>query len=140
VKISDSLEDIALWVGADPLVLKSTVDEYNLFCERGYDALFAKDRRYLVPLRTPPFYSIKGLPHLLDTLGGIKINPDMEVLDKKQNPILGLYAAGVATSGWESEIYCSDLSGSAFGYAINSGRIAGENAADFVLQKVSRHG
>ena len=56
---------------------------------------------------------------------------DISVLDNRRRPIPGLYAAGVVTSGWESEIYCSDLSGSAFGYAINSGRIAGENAAEF---------
>ena len=61
------------------------------------------------------------------------INERMEVLDNQDNPIPGFYAAGVITSGWESETYCSDLNGSAFGYAINSGRIAGENAAKFVL-------
>jgi hypothetical protein len=41
----------------------------------------------------------------------------------------------VITSGWQPETYCSDLSGSAFGYAINSGRIAGENAAEFLLSR-----
>ena len=67
-----------------------------------------------------------------DTMGGIKVNDRMEVLDNINNPIPGLYAAGVVASGWEAETYCSDLSGSAFGFAISSGRIAGENAADFI--------
>jgi fumarate reductase flavoprotein subunit len=66
---------------------------------------------------------------LLDTIGGIRINERMEVLDNQGITIPGLYAAGVTTSGWESETYCSELSASAFGFAINSGRIAGENAA-----------
>jgi len=57
----------------------------------------------------------------------------MEVIDKQDNPIPGLYAAGVDVGGWESDTYCDRLSGSAFGFAINSGRIAGENAAEFVL-------
>jgi fumarate reductase flavoprotein subunit len=56
----------------------------------------------------------------------------MEVLDNDDKSIRGLYAAGVATSGWEPESYCSDLNGSTFGYAINSGRIAVENAAEFI--------
>ena len=73
-------------------------------------------------------------PHILDTIGGIRINERMEVLDIQDKPIRGLYAAGVATSGWEAETYCSDLSGSAFGFAINSGRIAGENAAAFIYR------
>jgi glycine/D-amino acid oxidase-like deaminating enzyme len=40
----------------------------------------------------------------------------------------GLYAAGVDTGGWESTTYCAILSGSTLGFAINSGRIAAENA------------
>lgn len=132
VKIAGSWDKIADWIGADPAVLKATIDEYSDFCDHGYDAIFAKDRRYLTPLRQPPYYAIKCYPHILDTIGGIRINERMEVLNVQDQPIRGLYAAGVATSGWEAETYCSDLSGSAFGFAINSGRIAGENAAAFI--------
>jgi fumarate reductase flavoprotein subunit len=80
------------------------------------------------------------LPYLLDTLGGIRVNERMEALDTGLRPIPGLYAAGVVTSGWESETYCSDLSGSAFGYAINSGRIAGESAARFIAGAAGKSG
>jgi fumarate reductase flavoprotein subunit len=71
----------------------------------------------------------------LDTLGGIKINDHMEVLNNEGERIPGLLAAGVVNSGWQSELYCSDLSGSAFGYAINSGRIAGSRAAQILQGK-----
>ncbi|HEX7475344.1 MAG TPA: FAD-dependent oxidoreductase [Dehalococcoidales bacterium] len=135
VKISNSWDEIATWIGASIPALKESIEEYNAGCERGYDNLFAKERRYLESVLTPPFYAIRCLPHFLDTLGGIKINERMEVLNQDSAPIAGLYAAGVITSGWESETYCSDLSGSAFGYAINSGRIAGENAAHRILGK-----
>ena len=135
LKISDSWDEIARWIGADPGRMKATIEEYNGFCDHGYDQVFAKDRRYLLPLRRAPFYAIRGLPHFLDTLGGIKIDEQMKVLDDRSSPIVGLYAAGVITSGWQPETYCSDLSGSAFGYAINSGRIAGENAAEFLLSR-----
>jgi fumarate reductase flavoprotein subunit len=83
-------------------------------------------------LLTPPFFAVKGTPHFLDTLGGIRINEYMQVLSPENAFIPGLFAAGVITSGWEGDVYCSDLNGSAFGYAINSGRIAGENAAAFI--------
>jgi fumarate reductase flavoprotein subunit len=56
----------------------------------------------------------------------------MEVLDKEENPIPGLYAVGADTGGWESDTYCAILLGSAFGFAMNSGRIAAENASDYV--------
>jgi fumarate reductase flavoprotein subunit len=135
VKIAASWDDIAGWIGAKPAALNATVEEYNDFCNHGYDATFAKERRWLLPLQRPPYYAIKCQAHILDTIGGIRINEKMEVLNKHDEPIPGLYAAGVATSGWEAESYCSDLSGSAFGYAINSGRIAGENAAASILKK-----
>jgi fumarate reductase flavoprotein subunit len=54
----------------------------------------------------------------------------MEVLDKQNKPIPGLYAAGVVAGGWQGETYCVTLSGTASGFAINSGRIAAENAID----------
>jgi fumarate reductase flavoprotein subunit len=131
VKIADSWDEIARWIGAEPEVLKNTISQYNDFCRQGYDEDFAKERRYLKPMDTAPYYAIRGLAVMLDTIGGIRINEHMEVLDKQNNPIPGLYAAGVVTSGWESEIYCSALSASAFGFAINSGRIAGEKAVRY---------
>ena len=128
IKIADSWDEIAGWIGADPEVLKETIAEYNTYCKQGHDGAFAKEPKYLLPLESAPYYAIRGLAVLLDTIGGIRINERMEVLDNQNNPIPGLYAAGVVTSGWESEVYCSELSASAFGFAVNSGRIAGENA------------
>ena len=133
VKISDSWTEIANWIGADPKVLKATIDEYNASCDRGHDPIFAKDRMYLKPLRTPPYYAIKAAPVIITTLGGIKINEHMEALDKQGNPIHGLYAAGNETGGWQPDTYNIGLAGATFGFAINSGRIAGENAAKYIL-------
>lgn len=135
VKISDSWDEIAKWMGVIPKVLKVTMEEYNSFCEQGYDAIFGKDRRYLMDVRTPPYYAIRCYQSFLTTIGGIKINHYMEVLDNQDNPIPGLYAGGDTTGGWESDTYCIALAGSALGFAINSGRIAGENAVKYVLGK-----
>jgi fumarate reductase flavoprotein subunit len=129
LKVADSWDEIARWIGADPVILNQTIDEYNTQCDRGHDPVFAKDRNFLRPLRVAPYYAIKGNSDILDTLGGIKINERMEVLDKQDEPIPGLYAAGVVAGGWESETYCDKLSGHTSGFALNSGRIAGENAA-----------
>jgi hypothetical protein len=37
------------------------------------------------------------------------------------------------TPNASTETYCSDLNGSAFGYAVNSGRIAAESASSLAL-------
>ena len=132
VKIADSWEPIAEWIGADPAVLAKTVETYNDCCDHGHDREFAKQRKYLSPLSRPPFYAIRGVTTYLDTMGGIKINTGMEVLDTNGNVIPGFYAAGVIADGHQSDTYCSEMAGAALGFAINSGRIAGENAVGFV--------
>jgi fumarate reductase flavoprotein subunit len=42
---------------------------------------------------------------MLNTNGGIRINRNAQVVDARYNPIAGLYAAGVCTSGWDGELY-----------------------------------
>ncbi len=132
MKISDSLDGIADYIGVDRAVLKATMDEYNAACDQGYDPIFAKDRRYLIALRTPPYYAIKANAQIGDTLGGVKINERMEVLDTQDDPIPGLYAAGVVAGCYESENYCYPLSGHNVGFALNLGRIAAENVLQYL--------
>ena len=132
-KKADTWNEIAEWMGADPKVLNTTIDDYNKACDVGHDKIFVKDREYLLPLRTAPYYAIRCAPEVMNTVGGIKINENMEVLDEQANPIPGLYAAGVDTGGWMADTYCALCPGTAFGYALNSGRIAGENAASQTL-------
>jgi fumarate reductase flavoprotein subunit len=132
IKISGSWGEIAEFVGVAPEVLEEIVNDYNSCCELGHDKVFTKDPKFLTALHNPPYYAVKCCLGFLGTIGGIKINHNMEVLNHQDNPIPGLYAAGIDTGGWESYTYCSLLSGSTFGFAINSGRIAAENASDCI--------
>ena len=124
-----SLEELALKMEVDPGVLMATVDEYNGFCEKGYDDLFAKDPRFLQPLEGPVYYAIKVRTVFLGTKGGIKITEKMEVVDKKENIIPGLYAGGFDAGGaWGDSYPIMHCSGASSAFAINSGRIAARNA------------
>ena len=84
-------------------------------------------RTYLEdPIKTPPFYALKVHASVLVTFGGIKVNKDLQILDAKNKPMLGLYAAGEflglgATSG---SSFCS---GMAITPALSFGRILGKN-------------
>jgi fumarate reductase flavoprotein subunit len=105
--VADSVEELARKMGINPTVLKSTVEEYNRFCEA---------------------YTV-----FLGTLGGIKINHRMEVLDKEERVIPGLYAVGSDTAGLFGDSYCFNYSsGATLGFAVNSGRIAGRNALSYI--------
>lgn len=133
IKVSDSLDDIADFIGAPPEVLKQEVEFYNTCCDKGHDPVFAKDRRYLQPLRTPPYYAVQAGIKIMATHGGPKINQRMEVLNHEDDPIAGLYAAGVETGCTDSNSYDSQLTGHSFGFSVVSGRIAGESAAAYCM-------
>jgi fumarate reductase flavoprotein subunit len=135
VKISASLKEIARWMGIDAETLELSVEEYNGFCDRGHDELFAKSRAFLFPLRTPPFYALKCGLRFITTHGGIKINHRMQALRPDGNPIPGLYAAGNETGATDGDTYNMFLGGHAFGFAIGMGRIAGEQAVGYVARR-----
>jgi fumarate reductase flavoprotein subunit len=130
---TDSVIDLAGRMGVEPAVLVATIAEYNGFCEKGHDDVFAKDRRYLRPLKGPRFYAIKCRTISLGTMGGIKINHRMEVLDKKDSVIPGLYAGGMDAGGmWGDSYPIREGNGTSSAFAINSGRIAGKNVLQYL--------
>jgi fumarate reductase flavoprotein subunit len=132
VKIGYSWDEIADYIGAKKDVLKATIEHYNSFCDNGYDDEFAKDKKYLLPLRTPPYYAALGRQGFDVAIGGIKINHHMEVLNKDETPIRGLYAIGNDAGGAQGDTYNFGLPGSSFGFALSSGFIAAENAVKFI--------
>ncbi len=63
-------------------------------------------------------------------MGGIRINENMEVLDKKNAVIPGLYAGGFDAGGMYGDSYPITASqGLSSAFALNSGRIAGQKCA-----------
>lgn len=129
---ADTLEELAAMIGIDPEKLVETVDTYNDMCESA-DTQFYKNRRFMKPIKKGPFYAGKFRPGGYGTLGGIKINCNAEVLDKAWEKIPGLYAAGTDTCAIYGDSYMFLLPGNTMGYCINTGRFAGENAAEYAL-------
>jgi fumarate reductase flavoprotein subunit len=130
-----SVKELAEKMGVAPGVLQATVGEYNGYCEKGHDDLFAKNPLYLRPLRGPKYYAVKARTVCLGTLGGIKINHRMEVVDRKGQVIPGLYAGGYDAGGMWGDSYPIDYaSGASSGFAINSGRIAGRHILNYLMR------
>ena len=130
-KIANTWDEIAKYIDCDPETLKNTIAQYNSYCTNKYDAEFLKDPEHLLPLTTPPYYAIQGYSGIDTCIGGIRTNHNLEVVNKKFNPIKGLYAAGVAVGNWLSIGY--GPFGSCFSFTTFSGYAAGSNAAKFVL-------
>jgi fumarate reductase flavoprotein subunit len=135
ILIAHSLEELAAWTGIDHCHLASTLAEYNHFCDRGRDELFAKDPKFLRPVRKPKFYAFKIIPMAYGTVGGIMINAKTEVMNEDHEAIPGLYAAGDCANGAISHNFwlAFTLRGLPSSFALNTGRVAGENAARLAL-------
>ncbi|MHB8076397.1 FAD-dependent oxidoreductase [Desulfosporosinus fructosivorans] len=131
--VADSIEELAEQIGIDTDALVGTVDEYNEMCEVHNDSMFHKQQRYLRPIGKGKIYAAKFFPAAYGSLGGIKINYKGEVLNDNDEKIEGLYGAGTDACTIYGDSYCFYLPGNTMGFALNSGRIVGENAADFAL-------
>jgi fumarate reductase flavoprotein subunit len=130
--VADSVEELCRKTGIDMAGLQKTLREYNQACDTGRDELFDRKPRYLRPVRQPALYASKFFISAFGSLGGIKINHRMEVLSTYDDVIPGLYAAGADAESIYGDTYPIMLPGSTMGFAVNSGRIAGENASEVV--------
>ncbi len=130
--VANSVEELASKTGMNEAGLKATLAEYNNSCEHGYDDLFIKPSRYLRPVKKAPYYAVQLFPAGYGSLGGIKINHKTEVQDKSWNTIPGLYASGTDACDIYGDTYVFQLPGNTMGFAMTSGRMAAEHAAEYI--------
>ncbi|MCC8101028.1 MAG: FAD-binding protein [Clostridiales bacterium] len=102
---ADTIEELAELIGVDAETLATTVANYNSYAASGSDEEWGKAADYLWACDTAPYYAFRVSSGMLNTNGGIRINTNAQVVDARYNPIAGLYAAGVCTSGWDGELY-----------------------------------
>lgn len=129
--VADSIEELAEKAGIDAGQLVTTVDDYNDYCD-SHDEEFFKDRRYMRPVHKGPYYCAKVRAGGYGTVGGIKINENCETITEDFEPVPGLYAAGADSCNIYDDSYMFLLPGNSMGYAVNTGRIAGMSAAEYV--------
>ena len=128
---ADSIRDLAAQLGMQLETLQATLDENNREADGRQDPVFAKNPNFLRPVRTGPFYATKLHPRSLGTLGGVKIDERTQALNGKGEVIPGLYVTGNDAGGMYGDSYDLLLGGGTLGFAVNSGRIAAENAVRY---------
>ncbi|MBW1703075.1 MAG: FAD-dependent oxidoreductase [Deltaproteobacteria bacterium] len=85
---ADTLEELARKAGLNQKDLKKTISNYNSYVAKGHDPEFGRDKKHLrKKIVAPPFYSLKGLPIVMVTCGGLKVNERLQVLDPYLVPI-----------------------------------------------------
>jgi succinate dehydrogenase/fumarate reductase flavoprotein subunit len=115
VSRAGSLVQLAAKLKIDPTGLSSTVERFNAFARKGVDEDFHRgeaawclakkdvwkptraDEKYVSPtlgtLRIAPFYGVELHPSVFAS-GGLVANANAQVINQRQTPIPGLYAAG----------------------------------------------
>jgi succinate dehydrogenase/fumarate reductase flavoprotein subunit len=91
---ADTIGDLATKLDIDPAGLEQTVTQYNAYCEAGEDPDFGRSPESLQPLVTPPFYGVELCCDYFTMSAGPKRNGEAQVVDRDDNPIPRLYAAG----------------------------------------------
>lgn len=130
---ADTVEELAEKLDIDPEVLQDTIDEYNEFCAKGVDEKFHKEQKYLHPITGKGKYLVgKFYLGAYGTVGGVRINKYCEVLNEEGYPIEGLYSAGSDANTIYGDSYNFTLPGNTMGFAVNSGRMAGESVAEYI--------
>jgi fumarate reductase flavoprotein subunit len=129
---ADSIEELCGLTGINLAGLTETIKEYNAAAASGNDSFFFKKQRFLRPLGGGKLYAARHFPAGYGSLGGVTVNDLLEVLKPGGDKIPGLYACGTDACGIFGDSYCFYLPGNTMGFAINSGRMAGVNAASYL--------
>lgn len=126
---ADTLEELAEKAGIDVDGFMEQIEEYNAMCEEGWDEIFEKNRKYMQPIEKGPFYCCRQNVGAYGSLGGVRVNHKLQVLNEESKVIPNLYCVGTDACNIFGDSYPFILSGNTMGFCLNSGRIAGENAA-----------
>jgi fumarate reductase flavoprotein subunit len=126
-----TIDELCEKTGINAKNLKETILKYNSYAS-SEDSQFFKKHKYVKPFNGGRLYAAKHFPAGYGSLGGITVNSKLEVLTPEGAPIPGLYSCGTDACGIFGDSYCFYLPGSTMGFAINSGRIAGYEAVDYL--------
>ena len=123
-----TVEEMAQKLKMNPDILKETLDTYNASKSSGKDELFNRPD-LPVSFETGPYYAVEVEPAIHNTMGGLKINTDAQVINKSGKPIPRLYAAGEVTGGVHGD---NRIGGNAVAEICIFGRIAAKSACESI--------
>ena len=132
-----SIVELAAQMGVAPGALEQTVARFNSAVQPGdFDPSVKDGKRtegidppksnWALPLDVPPYYGFAVTCGITFTFGGLRVDGEARVLDRNQNPIPGLYAAGELVGGL---FYTNYPGGSGLTSGAVFGRRAGRAAA-----------
>jgi hypothetical protein len=134
---ANTLEELADLLGYKDAAKQNFLDSiahYNELCYAGVDSDFGKEKAYMVPIDTAPFYGgTSSTSHssnpMMVTMSGLVTDETQNVLNKDWEPIEGLYAAGNCLGGRYGFGYSTPFAGNSVGMAMTNGWVAAHQVA-----------
>ena len=124
----DTIADVAKLIGVDEKVVQASFDQYHKAFDNKKDDLFGRPEM-LIRMDQAPYFVAEVTPGIHHTMGGVKIDPQAEVLTPEKKPIPGLFAAGEVTSGVHGG---NRIGGNAVADIITFGRISANSALKYI--------
>ena len=121
--VADNLAEAAKTMGVDAEGLAKTVARWNDMVKAGEDKDF--HRKITGGLGEGPYYIVEQKVRYQTTLGGLKADADLRILDKSGKPIPGLFGAGCVVGGANG---ADSLTAMMNSWAIVSGVVSAESA------------
>ena len=114
-------------LGINSANLTKTVADYNAAVRAGEDKAFGRPAKFMTSeiASEGPYYIIEQQPRFATTMGGVVTDKSFNVLNTKNRPIKGLFAAGELVGGSMGD---DSPPGGNMGWAVTSGRLAAEGA------------
>ncbi|MEI4768748.1 FAD-dependent tricarballylate dehydrogenase TcuA [Psychrobacillus sp. FJAT-51614] len=140
---ADTLEELANLLPVDKQQFLDTIKEYNNSVQDGEYKPAEKDGKGTIGITPPksnwalkieqgPFYAFPVTCGITFSFGGLHVDPVGQVLDVKEEPINGLFAAGEMIGGIFYENYPGGsglMSGAVYG------KLAGASAAKYITRE-----
>ncbi|MBQ9815449.1 MAG: FAD-binding protein [Lachnospiraceae bacterium] len=129
----DTIHEVCEYMGIDEKGLKKTIAKYNHAKEIGYDEDFKTNPKYIRPVREESghIYCYRILAGAYDTMGGLAIDENANILDVNNYPIEGLYGGGDMVVGSIFGEPPHNAGGNVYG-SMPTGMLAGDSAAAYV--------
>ena len=124
----DTIADVAKLIGVDEKVVQASFDQYHKAFDNKKDDLFGRPEM-LIRMDQAPYFVAEVTPGIHHTVGGVKIDPQAEVLTPEKKPIPGLFAAGEVTGGVHGG---NRIGGNAVADIITFGCISANSALKYI--------
>ncbi|MEH7235881.1 FAD-dependent tricarballylate dehydrogenase TcuA [Bacillus sp. JJ1562] len=143
--VANTLDELAELLPVNKEKFLETVEQYNNAVQegdyfpsikdgKGTEGIIPPKSNWSLRIEESPFYAFPVTCGITFCFGGVHANKNGEVLNKEDQPIKGLYAAGEMIGGIFYDNYPGGsglMSGAVFG------KIAGDNAAKYSLKQLT---